>query len=50
MGRWTTKVNKKKIVNDFLMGLRSYNKWNITKKSNKARFEDLKNITLKLKS
>ncbi len=49
MGRWTTKVNKKKIVNDFLMGLRSYNKWNITKKSNKARFEDLKKHNIEIK-
>ena len=35
-------MNKKKIVNDFLMFLRSYGKWNQVKKLNEERFRKLK--------
>ncbi len=42
-------MNKKKIINDFLMYLRSYNKWNITKESNKSRFKDLKDHGIQIK-
>ena len=42
-------MNKKKIINDFLMYLRSYNKWNITQNSNKDRFEDLKRHNIPIK-
>jgi len=36
-------MNKKKLVNDVLMAMRSYNKRNIVKDSNKQHFLDLKN-------
>ena len=42
-------MNKKKLVNDILMSMRSYNKWHIVKDSNKQRFRDLKNCGIEIR-
>ncbi len=42
-------MNKKKLINDILMYMRSYNKWNIVKDSNKQRFRDLKNHGIEIR-
>ena len=42
-------MNKKKLVNDILMFMRSYNKRNIVKNSNKQHFLDLKNHGIEIR-